>query len=299
MEYVVFGVIYCLPTIIATRRKTQGRSGVICLNLCFGWTIILWFISLYAALKDPSEISFHITQKGRPLPAPEPDESGYNGRYTIHVVGEQYRNENGSSRQDIISQMSLGDPLKLVREQKNAYDSNAIRIDWCDHPIGYVSVKNAKWLAPILDKGNSLAASVADVFVDDIVSDSRSFLNVRLFVDNVPPKGCLNPAISLAEMIEGVDENRKTWRGQKNWLLRAQQDGQDYLNVTWIDKPHKKAIQSLIGFVEKAIECGEKAHVDGKIIKINKPFDKSKYYELELEVVDKPKVKRQNKKHSV
>lgn len=52
------------------------------------------------------------------------------------------------------SRMNVGDPLRLVREPGNAHDSNAIRIEWQGHIIGYVPRTENEVLARQLDFGN-------------------------------------------------------------------------------------------------------------------------------------------------
>ena len=46
----------------------------------------------------------------------------------LPVVGVSHRNNDGSSRQDIIRQIEVGEPLDLVREPTNMYDTNAVMV---------------------------------------------------------------------------------------------------------------------------------------------------------------------------
>ncbi|WP_296256110.1 MULTISPECIES: superinfection immunity protein [unclassified Pseudomonas] len=46
MLFVIGAVIYFLPTIIAKSRKHPNRSSIFLLNLCLGWTLIGWVVSL-------------------------------------------------------------------------------------------------------------------------------------------------------------------------------------------------------------------------------------------------------------
>ncbi len=45
----VLAILYFLPTIIASNRG-HGVTGILCLNLLFGWTGIGWIIMLLWAL---------------------------------------------------------------------------------------------------------------------------------------------------------------------------------------------------------------------------------------------------------
>jgi hypothetical protein len=52
------------------------------------------------------------------------------------------------------SRMNVGDWLRLVREPRNVHDSNAVRVEWQGHVIGYVPSIENKVLARQLDFGN-------------------------------------------------------------------------------------------------------------------------------------------------
>lgn len=67
------------------------------------------------------------------------------------VAGEGQKNEDGTPRQEIIAGCEPGDIVTLVREPKNPYDENAIRIDYKHEAIGYINKSDAAKLAPILD----------------------------------------------------------------------------------------------------------------------------------------------------
>jgi hypothetical protein len=50
----VIALLYFLPTILAVRRG-HGITGILLLNLFFGWTVIGWFaMLLWAAFSYPS-----------------------------------------------------------------------------------------------------------------------------------------------------------------------------------------------------------------------------------------------------
>lgn len=57
-------------------------------------------------------------------------------------------------------QMKVGDALTLVRETDNAHDTNAVRVDWNNHTLGYVPRTDNAALARQLDRGNRLAARI-------------------------------------------------------------------------------------------------------------------------------------------
>jgi hypothetical protein len=59
--------------------------------------------------------------------------------------------------------MKRGDPLTLVREPANPHDSNAVRIEWKGHMLGYVPRRDNIDLARQMDHGARVAARVTDL----------------------------------------------------------------------------------------------------------------------------------------
>ena len=51
----VAGAIYLIPTYVAKRRDARNRTGLILLNLIFGWTGVGWIGSLIWALSAETE----------------------------------------------------------------------------------------------------------------------------------------------------------------------------------------------------------------------------------------------------
>ena len=51
----IVGVIYCIPTIIASSRKTKHRLPLILVNVVLGFLPMVWFGCLIWALVDPTE----------------------------------------------------------------------------------------------------------------------------------------------------------------------------------------------------------------------------------------------------
>ena len=195
------------------------------------------------------------TVSGVALPEPPFDEFGYSGRYTLHVAGEQFSNKHGVKRQSVIMNMSRGDALMLVREPRNRFDNNAVRIDWRGYCIGYISAKNAVWVSRVMDEGFALEASVSDIFPDSF--DGHTFLNVMIFLDRVPPKHRPKPMTVLLEFLDRVDQERKTWKGQRNWLLRAKEMASSYLSVFWISEQDRNNIVELIKSIDGLLLVGD------------------------------------------
>lgn len=82
------------------------------------------------------------------------------GCYTIHVVGESYRNTDGRSRQAILRNTSPGEAVQLVREPHNKHDPDAIAVHVRGGQVGYVGSDYLGWLTPLLDAGKEVQARV-------------------------------------------------------------------------------------------------------------------------------------------
>ena len=56
--------------------------------------------------------------------------------------------------------MQVGDPLTLVREPGNAFDANAVRVEWQGHKLGYVPRTENQAVARQMDRGSRLQARI-------------------------------------------------------------------------------------------------------------------------------------------
>ncbi|MBI4744922.1 MAG: single-stranded-DNA-specific exonuclease RecJ, partial [Actinobacteria bacterium] len=67
-------------------------------------------------------------------------------------------------RQEVISILSPGMPLSLIREPENPYDKNAIKVrDNYGQDIGFLNARLAKQLAPYMDKGIKFEAEIMNL----------------------------------------------------------------------------------------------------------------------------------------
>lgn len=57
--------------------------------------------------------------------------------------------------------LHAGDDLELVREPDNAFDANAVRVEWRGHKLGYVPRRDNAALAWALDRGEVLRARIS------------------------------------------------------------------------------------------------------------------------------------------
>ena len=77
------------------------------------------------------------------------------------VVGEGRANDDGSNRQDELIACEPGEPVELVRQSNNEFDSNAIFVRSCRSiGIGFLTAEDAAALAPAIDAGRPFAAKL-------------------------------------------------------------------------------------------------------------------------------------------
>ena len=57
--------------------------------------------------------------------------------------------------------MQVGDVLTLVREPHNAYDGNAVRVEWRTHKLGYVPRTDNRAVAHHMDRGGQVEARIS------------------------------------------------------------------------------------------------------------------------------------------
>ena len=62
---------------------------------------------------------------------------------------------------EVWQDLRAGDRLALVRESDNAYDPNAVRVEWRGRKIGYVPRRDNAALAWALDRGETLHAKIS------------------------------------------------------------------------------------------------------------------------------------------
>jgi hypothetical protein len=58
-------------------------------------------------------------------------------------------------------ELRVGDRLDLVREPDNAYDANAVRVEWRGRKLGYVPRAENRALAWAMDRGETVTARIS------------------------------------------------------------------------------------------------------------------------------------------
>jgi hypothetical protein len=88
---------------------------------------------------------------------------GERAKAEMAVVGETETNADGSSRQAIIAKLANGEDVELVRERGNPREPNAVRVVSRHGDIGLLARSDADNLAPYLDSGGRVSASIAHI----------------------------------------------------------------------------------------------------------------------------------------
>lgn len=101
------------------------------------WGLALLFLTVFLAPPASAETNAKILLQSSPL-------AGF--RY---YEGKQ-----------LWSEMKVGDPLQLIREPGNSYDSNAVRVEWQGHKLGYVPRADNEALARFMDRGSKAEARI-------------------------------------------------------------------------------------------------------------------------------------------
>ncbi len=72
------------------------------------------------------------------------------------VAGFQYHHG-----ETLWPQLAVGQPLQLVREADNRYDSRAVRVEWQGYKLGYIPRLDNSAVSQLLDRGERLEAVIA------------------------------------------------------------------------------------------------------------------------------------------
>lgn len=82
----------------------------------------------------------------------------------LKVVGVSFPNEDGTSRQDNIKEMTENEinNLTIQREPNNPYDTNAIMVLNLGKQIGYIGKNFASIIAPLIDQGVQFSVTLLD-----------------------------------------------------------------------------------------------------------------------------------------
>jgi hypothetical protein len=104
--------------------------------------------------------------------------------FPLSVVGESYKNKDGTARQSIIRRCSPGDPVSLVPEPDNPKDRFAVAVVHRLGQIGYLPSGSGR-VADDMASGKFLSVTILSIHGGDRGRPSRG---VSLRVKKAPPK---------------------------------------------------------------------------------------------------------------
>lgn len=155
-------ILAILVGYLGIHRFYAGKiaSGILYL-LTGGLFGIGWIVDIILIASDKFEDNKSTAQPVVTMPAQRTQA----GAKTLHtkVVGVTKQNENRKNIQSILKDLYDGCDLTLKRDPKNQYDSNAIKVYAEGEHIGYISKDLAKDLAPKMDKGVVVTASIDEI----------------------------------------------------------------------------------------------------------------------------------------
>ena len=95
--------------------------------------------------------------------APETEKMSTRISMFTQIVGVTKNSDEGVNIQNILPELEVGSKLTFIREPKNIYDTNAIKVI-CDYQhIGYLKSSLAEEIAPIMDSGKELKGYIKQI----------------------------------------------------------------------------------------------------------------------------------------
>ncbi|MFM8760877.1 MAG: HIRAN domain-containing protein [Polynucleobacter victoriensis] len=82
------------------------------------------------------------------------------GQSTLLIQSSPLAGSQFHALPDVVSQIRVGDTLTLQRDPTNPHDSNAIKVLWQGHMLGFVPRRENKAVARAMDRGQPLVARV-------------------------------------------------------------------------------------------------------------------------------------------
>ena len=81
----------------------------------------------------------------------------------LKVVGVTFANPDGTSRQEIMSNLVEGSSVFLEREPNNKFDKNAVKVNTLLGQVGYLGRDYAAILSGMMDTGHIFTATIAEL----------------------------------------------------------------------------------------------------------------------------------------
>lgn len=106
--------------------------------------------------------------------------------YYCALVGEEFDNRDGTSRQDVIDGLQKGDPVVLVREPNNIHDRNAVLVTARGRGIGYLPRNCAHIVAQWMDSRPGKIAGSIRLIKRGIIADVAIVIGFGMTSTQIP-----------------------------------------------------------------------------------------------------------------
>jgi len=96
----------------------------------------------------------------------QPDGAGDAWARRILILRTRLAGVRYHAEPEIFDRLRPGDTLALTREPENPHDPDAVRIDWRQHPVGYLPGDHNYAPARHLDAGERLEARIVEIDIE-------------------------------------------------------------------------------------------------------------------------------------
>ena len=100
----------------------------------------------------------------------------------LKVVGVTFTNEDGTSRQHIIKELTANDNIVIRREPTNKFDTNAIAVFTTKGQVGYIGKDYSSILSPMMDAGTQFNVTVAET------GEYKNNYYLHILINEIGPK---------------------------------------------------------------------------------------------------------------
>lgn len=130
------------------------------------------------------------------------DHGGSWGRFAVSLTEIKLAGVSYGKRQQVISRLEVGSPVRLVRERSNRNDKNAVSVYVGWSSVGWIPAEVAVELAPLLDAGTKYDAIVISR-TQFITDEGKATWSVRVLVELFSDAPASVPR--LASAAPGID----------------------------------------------------------------------------------------------
>lgn len=148
--------------------------------------------------------------------------------FETRLVGVTF---NGIQR--VLPTLRADMPVKFVREKRNAYDKNAVRVQCCGRNIGHLSAETAAEIAPIMDSGLPVIGSIEAIIGGYNGKSYGCNVNVVVYkkktVSFVQPQEQKKKISEIKCSVERIDESNPLYK--KNCAIFGKGTGKEIQNI--------------------------------------------------------------------